>query len=317
LDATKSKNLDQALQAILVLRNDLRHAQDALKRSELQIVDLRAKEEEETSRLQRELDRVNGAKKIVDDAFTSESAELLLVKGQRDQLQSELEVLKAQIRPIETPPDPLRPPLTDKKPAPRPTRPLRMGIALGTEAGSPGALCCFVKDRQGRRYLMSLASVLQGKPGDMVLQPPSQQGGTAADKVAVLSRVSNDGLRSAAIAERLPGIEFNSEIQKVGKLFKRGKLNGIESGVYKGDKVVLVRPSGGVQGKVLSVNGATITINVPSTPADWGAPVLSHDRELIGLVFGSEGGQSSVVHIKRILHALKVDLIDGQGLKLD
>jgi hypothetical protein len=277
---------------------------------------LRAELESErgtTTRLESDLRRLR-------DDLTSEHTERLSLQEERNRIQTALEALQAQLRALRephvdvTPPRPTQPvvvqPVTDNRPALRPTRPLRMGIAVGTEAGSAGALCCFVKDAYGRRYLIGLAAVLRGKPGDAVLQPPPQEGGTAADSVARLTRFSSDGARSAAMAEILAGVPISSAVLNVGR------LQGIESGVFKNDKVVLVRASGGVAGKVVSVDGATITINLPSTPADLGAPVLSDDRELIGMVFGADGNRTKVVHINRVLGNLKIELIDDKGRPL-
>jgi energy-coupling factor transporter ATP-binding protein EcfA2 len=270
--------------------------------------------------LRREAEKHATEMQAAQNALREERATRLRAEGERDDLRTALE---ERVRPEPTPRQerqedaaPLAaaletPPPAAQKPLPPPVRPLRLGLPVGTEAGAPGVLCCFVKDAYGRRYLIGLASVLRGKPGDTVLQPPLQQGGTAADSaIAKLTRFSSDGVRSAAMAELLPGIPISSRVLNVGK------LEGIESAVFRNDKAVLVRAGGGVVGKVVSVDGATITINLPSTPADLGAPVLSDDRELIGMVFGSDGNRTKVVHINRILGNLKIDLIDDKGRPL-
>jgi hypothetical protein len=309
---SKDLNLQEARDLIGVIKVELENANQAIRQlqTDLEI------ERGTAARLKTDLEGLRRD-------FASEHTERLRVEAERNRFRTDLEAVQAQLRALRetsaevtpTQPRPTQPvvvqPVTDNRPALRPTRPLRMGIAVGTaEAGSTGALGCFVKNSYGRWYLISLASVLQGKPGDSVFQPPPQQGGTAADKIAVLSRFSSDGPRSAAMAELLPGIRISSEILNVGR------LKGIERGVDKNDSIVLVRSSGSVVGKVLSVDGATITINLPSTPADRGAPVLSDDRELIGLVFESDGNRTKVVHIKRILGNLNIDLIDDKGNSL-
>ncbi len=195
------------------------------------------------------------------------------------------------------------------------TRPLRMGISIGSEAGPAGSLCCFVRDKNNHRqiYLLSLASVFQGPIDSAILQPARQRGGTAADKVAVLSKAGIDPVRSGAIAKLQSEIKIDTDIPRLGN---------IENSVYVGDKVRLFTPGGRArEGKVLKVNDDVAVINIPTLPEERGAPVLAasflNQHDLIGMIYASEGGTSSVIRIKHVQEELGVELCDEYGKRLD
>jgi len=189
------------------------------------------------------------------------------------------------------------------------TRPLRLGSSIGSLQGVAGSLCCVVKDSAGRRYLLSLGSVFAGIPGTPILQPSPVDGGTIQeDKVATVSYVSRDRVNPAVIAR----LEFNVLVDP--RLLGIGRIQGIETTVYPGDKVRLVgRLSGIVEGKVIQVNDREIVTTIIPNPGEIGAPVLAEpgDNDLIGLLSGSNAQQQAVIlRIGPILRELGVVLVE-------
>jgi len=185
------------------------------------------------------------------------------------------------------------------------TRPLRLGASIGSPEGVNGSLCCVVKDKAGQKYLLSLRSVFAGAPGAPILQPGFWDGGIEANKVATLVRFALDNPKGGAIAKLDPGMTVDFHIREIGR------IKGIESTVYPGDKVRLVgRSSGIVEGRVIHVNDREVVTTLVARPGETGAPVLAADGELVGLLWGSDRQQSLVVRIKPILRELAVELVE-------
>ncbi|HSK77651.1 MAG TPA: hypothetical protein VLQ45_14470 [Thermoanaerobaculia bacterium] len=188
----------------------------------------------------------------------------------------------------------------------RRSRPLRLGASISSSQGGTGSLCCVVKDHQGRRYLLSLPPIFDGEPGTAILQPGQLDGGRPEkDQIAVLSRVGKDRYRSGAIARLQPGVDVDFRIPKIGK------IRGIETTVYPGDKVRLVgRGSGILEGKVISANDREVVTTIVPSSGDVGGAVLADDGDLVGLLYGGDKLQSFVVRIKPILQELSVELVE-------
>lgn len=186
------------------------------------------------------------------------------------------------------------------------SRPLRLGASISSSQGGTGSLCCVVKDHQGRRYLLSLPPIFDGEPGTAILQPGQLDGGRPEkDQVAVLSRVGKDRYRSGAIARLQPGVDVDFHIPKIGK------IRGIETTVYRGDKVRLVgRGSGILEGRVISANDREVVTTIVPSSGDVGGAVLADDGDLVGLLYGGDKLQSFVVRIKPILQELSVELVE-------
>jgi hypothetical protein len=188
----------------------------------------------------------------------------------------------------------------------RRTRPLRLGASIGSPQGIDGSLCCVVKDSKGKRYLLNLRPVFAGEVGAPILQPGLLDGGTLEkDQIATVFRIGQDRLKGGALAKLEPGVTVDFRIPEVGR------LRGIERTVYPGDKVRLVgRSSGIVEGKVLQVNDKEVITSIVPLPGENGAPVLSDDGELVGLLWGGNQTQSLVVRIVPILRELNVKLVE-------
>jgi hypothetical protein len=70
-------------------------------------------------------------------------------------------------------------------------RPARPGTSVGNINGATGTISCIVK-RGDQSFILSnnhvLAMLNQGKPGDVIVQPGTADGGTLADQVAALTQ---------------------------------------------------------------------------------------------------------------------------------
>lgn len=183
-------------------------------------------------------------------------------------------------------------------------RPLQLGVGISSLQGETGTLCCIVKDDAGALYMLSLASVFSGRIGAPIVQPAQRDGGTpSGDKVAVLTRVGNLP-NPAAIARLDQKTTVDIEFPEIGK------LQGIETTVYPGDKVRLVgRGSGIVEGTVLEASSRVVVTTIVARNEDLGGAVLSDDGDLVGLLQSSDKLGSSVVRIEPILRDLQVELV--------
>jgi hypothetical protein len=312
LKENEIKNLKDAIRVLEVRTAELDAAHKAIDQLTADL----GLERTKSAQVQGELEKLRREKQVSDTGWAQEKTARIRAEGERDTLNARPQApVAAPDKPVDEPrvPQQSATPAPDK-PTPRPVRPLRLGLPVGIEGGLPGGLCCFVRDRTGKRYLLGLASVLGG-PGSAVLQPPPQQGGTAVDQVALVSRVGNDGAKSGALAEIGPGIGITTNVPQLGR------MGDVENSVFRGDKIVLVRSGGRLaRGRVLAVDGAVVIVDIPFTPGDLGAPVLKDsqnlgipDHDLIGLVYGAADGKSYVIHINHVLADLRVELIDDQG----
>lgn len=204
-------------------------------------------------------------------------------------------------------------------------RPVQPGVSISSTASSVGTLCCIVRDAEGTRYLLSADIVFLGTPGTPIVQPGSFDGGSAADAIAVLSRrvllqPDQENATSGAIASLNPNVEVSSEVVGLGR------FRGTTSDVQPGDTLRLVGRGAGIievmverlnasvsmaglaEGNVRLV-GLIETTRTPREGGDAGAPVLTKDGKLVGIVYGGSQTAYLIMPIERILGALGVDLV--------
>lgn len=200
---------------------------------------------------------------------------------------------------------------------------IRPGSTVSLESFSKertGSICCIVKDGVGQRYILSSSTLFFGDIGTPVYQVINK---TKGQKVAELTRwvnhfdfaddPSNPPIRVAAgIARLLPNIRVTQEIAGVGS------ITGIATEVKKGDIVRVVgQRTGLIESKVQNVDTrlstkdtgiggwqmpskvmfeGMILIDKVVTWTDAGAPVLTQDNRLVGIVcWSSNSGQEFTV----------------------
>jgi energy-coupling factor transporter ATP-binding protein EcfA2 len=178
-------------------------------------------------------------------------------------------------------------------------RPFGPGYSVSGEASGIGSACCLVR-REGRPYLLGLTLVFGTHVGSRVLQPGT--GARDSEPVARLAFAGGDPLTSAALAELLPGLQFDPRLVVTNRPFA-----GLAPSVTVKQRLRLLgRGSGYTSGEVLAVTAAEIVATGMSTGGDAGAPVFDDDERLVGVLWGSGYGQSSerisrVIPIRRLL----------------
>lgn len=189
-------------------------------------------------------------------------------------------------------------------------RPIRLGTSTSTlsEKALPGTICCVVVDKDGQHHLLSRSSVFAGEPGTPIVQPGSSDLWTGRkEAVAEVVRAGPDPNRSGAIARLRDGLRALPEIPNWGS------LTGIADRIEAGAEVRLVgRGSGVSAGKVVRIDeDGTIVTDIVPAPGDSGAPLLTPDRRLVGMLWGwSESKEESyVAPILNVLNELDVELV--------
>ena len=203
-------------------------------------------------------------------------------------------------------------------------RPVRPGISVSSVESTAGTICCIVQDSERIQYVLSSDSVFRGSTGTPVIQPGPADGGQATDQIAELDRTielqpGRDNRTAGAIARLIPGIEASNDIPGVGR------IEGITSEIELGDTVRIVgRTSGLVEGRVTAIDVTTSIwissneriilagmIETPklSNPGDSGAPVLTTDNKLLGIVYASSSTTTLIIPIEPILEELDVELV--------
>jgi hypothetical protein len=219
-------------------------------------------------------------------------------------------------------------------------RPIQPGISVSGGEQTAGTICCVVQDRLGggKRYILcsNLSFYDWVAPGHTCVQPGVFDGGILPeippnpdrrdDRVAVVRRTVRfnlDGPNHAVgvLAEPLP------EVQVLTEVFGFGRIKGIGPVPKKGDRVVKVgRTSGITEGEVIGILNSgfhfgekkqwvqlndLVGVKFPSpfSTGDTGAPVLTQDGKLIGMVWSGSHINDLVVPIHNIFDALSVDLV--------
>jgi subtilisin family serine protease len=223
-------------------------------------------------------------------------------------------------------------------------RPIMAGTGISLVKGrAGGTLCCIVQDDAGEHYLLSTEQALDGNIGELVIQPARSDGGRSADAIAeithkmtaqpydptnvpssinyatgVMARLLRGVQASPAVsgAERIRGILTKEESLN---LFRQAggpvplKIVGSASGLVNGT-MTAIRSS-----LVLRDNGKEfyfedsfeITGFSARLPGNSGAPVLTQDDKLIGMIFAGDSANPATAFampIEPLLQALGVTI---------
>jgi len=204
-----------------------------------------------------------------------------------------------------------------KTPATSRQRPVHPGSSVGLiEGETAGMICCLLKDAEGHRYLLSAAPVFGSTTGAKIVQPAVRDGGTENDVVANVHKVTT----TMAIASLRTGVDSDPRVLELGG------ITGIETTPSPGQDVVTYGFDGERRaGKVVStgvtrdvpidsesgmkihVENATITSKI-SSGGEIGAPVLTPEGKLIGMIFASGGPSTMVLPVEPVLNELGLEL---------
>jgi len=183
-------------------------------------------------------------------------------------------------------------------------RPLVAGSSISELDALPQSnVCCVVRDRAGKRYLLALQLVFSDK-GKKIVQPASSDGGREQDVIAIVTKVGQTD-HSGTIAELIPqDLKMDPEIPEIGQMSRIAfdlrpgtKLRGIGRG------------SGVIRGTISKTDEeGDYVMEVSSQIEDIGAPAFTDDGRLAGLIVGGFGKLSWVIPIVTVLKGLDVDL---------
>lgn len=194
-------------------------------------------------------------------------------------------------------------------------RPVQPGSSVGSfEDKGAGMICCIVKDAEGRRYLLSAAQVLGSVAGEKIVQPAVRDGGTEADVVAELEKTTS----SMAIAR------VREDVATDPRVVELGGIKGFESkpadnqvvitygfdGKRREGKVVstgVSLPIDSEAGKSVSVENAIVTSDI-SSGGEIGAPVMTPEGKLVGMIFATGGATTVVLPVEPVLKELELEL---------
>jgi hypothetical protein len=169
---------------------------------------------------------------------------------------------------------------------------------MAAESTPAGSVCCVVRTGGGIRYLLTLKTVLPGKPGDLVVQP--SRDGRRREKIAVIWR-SGKQPSSGVLALPLDGVVADRTVPEYGK------LDGTEDNIRSQPNVHMVGwGTPNASGRMMKIENGLIVTDVPATAKDIGAPLFNHDRELVGIVAKIEDGKALARPIDPILNELGV-----------
>ena len=208
----------------------------------------------------------------------------------------------------------------------RKVRPVLPGTSVGTidakgKGTGSGTICCIVRSSDGSQYIVSDIAAFRGS---VVIQPgPADQGregdqiGTLVTRVELDSQTRYDAF--AGIARLLPGTAVSNQIPGLGRM---GDLIG---DLQPGQTVRMVgRTSGLVEGKVTAVNVTESIVGYLGSPVsvrglirttqlsqggDAGAPVLTTNNELVGMVVAGSEDATIVMPLQDLFKNWKVELI--------
>jgi hypothetical protein len=222
-------------------------------------------------------------------------------------------------------------------------RPIRPGLSVGNVESprAAGTICCIVQDLRARdgevhRYLLASEQVLAppgSLRGNVIVQPgPVDRGIADRDQVATLQRwmpiepeAGSEIHVAGALARLLPEIETSNgalgmtlvsevaEVQPGDIVITVGRNSPCVRGkVAAIDQDVLVRRAARDDTtvtyknmiRVVGVDGARFT-----TVVDLGAPVVTEDRLLVGMLGADHKNQPFVMPIRRVLEAFEVELV--------
>ncbi|WP_139285852.1 hypothetical protein [Tardiphaga sp. OK245] len=192
----------------------------------------------------------------------------------------------------------------------------RIGVAITTphpgasigpvDTAAAGTLCCFVKDRDGKHYLLTAGYVV-GNVGTMIVSPAT-----------IDEAPSRDVGKVAAIVEGIALIETsrtdlaNTGITGVADMPKPGdtlKLIGRTSKSVSGTMIGIEKSSLFSMGSASGAEQDVIAVTRISSPGDGGAPVLDTQERLVGILMARSNEKSLVLPLKDFLDRNHLNLL--------
>lgn len=197
-------------------------------------------------------------------------------------------------------------------------RPVQAGSSVGSfEEKSAGMICCVTKDSAGGRFLLGAAQIFGAKSGGKIIQPAARDGGSERDVVGNQEKAT----KTMAIAR------MREDIGTDPRVLVLGDITGFESKPADGSIVVTCgfdgkRKEGKVistgvpslpvndmgTGKSVTVENATITTDI-SSGGEIGAPVLTLEGKLVGMIFASGAGTTVVLPVEPVLKEFQLELV--------
>jgi WD40 repeat protein len=219
-------------------------------------------------------------------------------------------------------------------------RPLKPGLSVSGANGTAGTLGAFVRDTQGRLYLLSVTGILgtvdctQISPDTQVIQPGQHDGGLVPDDVVgyfarclpLADGVSVANL--AGLARLADGVTFETIIPGIGPIRgirtptpgmsvrKLGRTTGLTTGeiqkVGQSFTIAVSQPDAGPT-SMQFVNA--VATSRMSDAGDSGALVVDEEGYAIGIVVAGSQTTSLLAPIQDVLDSLGVQLVHaGQEL---
>lgn len=219
-------------------------------------------------------------------------------------------------------------------------RPLKPGLSVSGANGTAGTLGAFVRDAQGRLYLLSAASILgsadctQVSPDTQVIQPGQHDGGLVPDDVVghfarCLPLADGASVANfAGLARLADGVTFETIIPGIGPIRgirtptpgmsvrKLGRTTGLTTGEIQkvGQSVPIAVPQPDADKVSMPFVNAVVTSPM-SDAGDSGALVVDEEGYAIGIVVAGSKTTSLLAPIQDVLDNLGVQLVHaGQEL---
>jgi len=211
-------------------------------------------------------------------------------------------------------------------------RPLQAGVSVSSreKRSLTGTVCCLVRDSKGALFILSRTKVFTrhdpespGSGADSrgleILQPSAADSLLPRDKfvVATVERFGSDSNRSGAIARLKPDSSLTPKAAEIPGL---GRIVGPAKDVQEKTEVWLFgRGSGRTRGRIERIDdgqGVQKTIVVTGLQpkqGDTGAPLLTPDHRLVGMLWGWNGKEAFVTPIDRLLADLDVTLVSQES----
>jgi hypothetical protein len=201
-------------------------------------------------------------------------------------------------------------------------RPLQPGSSVGPLTSSRGAgmICCIVKDANNVRYILGAKQVLGSTPNAKIVQPATEHGGSDGDVVAEVAKST----ATVTIAR------LHEDVVLDARILSLGPITGLDSsppenravvaygfdGKRKDGKVVSTGSSAKLPIEIETESGvSTVTVenfvivSGIASANELGAPVVTTDGKLVGMIFATGGPTTFVLPVEPALKELGVELV--------
>lgn len=208
-------------------------------------------------------------------------------------------------------------------------RPAPGGVSIGHKDITAGTLGCVIKDKLGKKVILSnnhvLANSNAGQIGDEIFQPGPYDGGTIEDTIAKLTKIvkikrpdEGNNLVDAAIATPLDENLVREDILDIGNITgiaeakegmevqKTGRTTGHNNSVII-DTSATIKAYGFPWG--YSIFEDQILTKCMSQGGDSGSALLTKDNKLVGLLFA---GSSDVTVFNKIQNVFSLLDLEAQ-----